>query len=157
MAVNKNPFQFRVTRSGSLYLWRLFFFSSFWTLENFLHFPIFYCFQSICISYELDTWVGLGVYVMMKQQMGNTYNEVSAAHVGCLISNKVGLTPGFNRLSSRINASSFQLGSRLTPKKRLPLFSNKVFLPCHCLNIRRNDILIPHKLPVSLLINAVHI
>ena len=81
--------------------------------------------------------------------MGDTRAEVSAAHVGCPISNKVGLTPGFNRLSSRINASSFQLSSRLTPKKWLPLFSNKVFLPCHCLNIRRNDILIPHKLPVS--------
>ena len=81
--------------------------------------------------------------------MGNTYAEVSAAHVGCPISNKVVLTPGFNRLSSRINASSFQLGLRLTPKKRLPLFSNKVFLPCHCLNIRNSDFLIPHKLSVS--------
>ena len=77
--------------------------------------------------------------------------------VGCPISNKFGLPPALNRRSSRINASSFQLSSRLTPKKWLLLFLNKAFLPSHCLNIRNSDILIPHKLLVPSIWGAIEV
>ena len=168
MAVNKNPFKFQPL-SAEFYLFLeqyLFVFvmsgSIFIVVKIIL--PLNVNFIRISLILNSMTVVkhtikssGMSVIIQLWDVAGAGTFLCSSWFVGCPISNKFGLPPALNRPSSRINASSFQLSSRLTPKKWLLLFLNKAFLPSHCLNIRNSDILIPHKLLVPSIWGAIEV